>query len=67
MNDPLFKQSNSPITSEEEENITQSLAAAYRAHEETEKKPELQRIAKLIQKKMQQHSDGGPSDGTPLE
>ncbi len=63
MKDPLFKPSTASITPEEDAEITRSLAAAYLAHEESERKPALQRIAKLVQEKLdQQEAQSSPSD-----
>jgi hypothetical protein len=52
MKDPLFQTIAAPLTHEEDAEITRRLAEAYRQHEEAEKKPELERIVRLVAKKL---------------
>ncbi len=55
MSDPLFRQPTEALSPEEEAEITRKLAEAYRQHEEGEKRPEFQRIAKSIQEKLSEN------------
>jgi hypothetical protein len=53
MNDPLFKQLGEELSPEEESEFTRRLAAAYREHEASERRPEVERIAKLIRERFE--------------
>lgn len=59
MNDPLFKQLGEDLSPEEESEFTRRLAAAYREHEASERRPEVERIAKLIRERLEEGEDAG--------
>ena len=61
MNDSLFRQLGEHLSPEEESEFTRQLAAAYREHEATERRPEVERITKLIRERLE--SEGEASGG----
>lgn len=67
MKDSLFRQLGEQLSPEEESEFTRQLAAAYREHEATERRPEVERITKLIRDRLEREEDaggvGGPAPG----
>ena len=53
MNDPLFRGTNAPLSSEDEIEITRNLAEAYRQSQNNENRPEFRRIAKEVQRQLE--------------
>lgn len=66
MNDSLFKQLGEQLSPEEEGELTRRLAAAYREHEASERRPEVERITKLIRERLEkEEAAGGGGDSAP--
>ena len=61
MKDPLFKPSDSPLSAEEEAEITKKLSEAYGDQEAAESKPALQRILSLVAEKLASGRQLSPS------
>ena len=59
MNDSLFKQLGEQLSPAEEDELTRRLAAAYREHEASERRPEVERITKLIRARLEEEEDAG--------
>jgi hypothetical protein len=57
MNDTLFKQLGEHLSPEEEGELMRALAAAYREHEASEKRPEVERITKIIRERLEQEEE----------
>lgn len=65
MNDSLFKQLGEQLSPEEEGEFTRRLAEAYREHEASERRPEVERITKLVRERLKSWeaaSGGGRSE-----
>ena len=56
MKDPIFKGAASPLSSEEEQDITTRLAAAYKEYDEGTDDPETQSIIRQVEEKLRQAS-----------
>jgi len=56
MNDPIFKSPDSPLSPDEEQNITARLAAAYKEYEQSTDDPETLNIIKLVEEKLRHAS-----------
>ena len=56
MKDPIFKSANSPLSPEEEQDITARLAAAYKEYDEGTDDPETQSIIRRVEEKLRQAS-----------
>lgn len=52
MKDPIFKDTDSPLSPEEEQNVTERLAAAYKEYDESTDDPETQSIIRQVEKKL---------------
>lgn len=63
MKDALFKQLARELSPAEEAEFSRQLAAAYREHEAGEQRPELERIAQLVQARLRQ--DTSAESDTP--
>ena len=68
MKHPLFKPTETPLSPQEEQEITRDIAKAYRQKELGEKTPEFQRIAATIKEMLDQpacheRADGVGADG----
>ena len=59
MNDSLFRQLGEQLSPAEEDELTRRLAAAYREHEASERRPEVERITKLVRERL----EGGEAAG----
>jgi len=64
MNDSLFKQLGEQLSPEEEGEFTRRLAAAYRKHEASERRPEVERITKLVRERLE-GGEGASGGGRP--
>lgn len=64
MNDPLFRQLGEQLSPEEECELTRRLAAAYREHEASERRPEVERITKLVHARLEQDKDESGGEWT---
>ncbi len=64
MNDALFRPLGEPVSPEEEAEFTRRLAAAYREQEAGERRPEVERIAKLVRERLGQEDEGGPREAS---
>jgi len=56
MNDPIFKSPDSPLSPDEEQNITARLAAAYKEYEQSTDDLETLNIIKLVEEKLRHAS-----------
>jgi len=56
MNDPIFKSPDSPLSPDEEQNITARLAAAYKEYEQSTDDPETLNMIKLVEEKLRHAS-----------
>jgi len=56
MNDPIFKSPDSPLSPDEEQNITARLATAYKEYEQSTDDPETLNIIKLVEEKLRHAS-----------
>jgi hypothetical protein len=54
MNQSLFEQLQRQLSPEEEGEVMRAFAAAYREHEASERRPEVERITKLIRERLDQ-------------
>jgi len=52
MKDPIFKNTDSPLSPEEEQDITARLAAAYKEYDEGTDDPETQSIIRRVEEKL---------------
>ena len=66
MNDSLFKQLAEQLSPEAEAALTRRFAAAYREHEASERRPEVERITKLIRARLEEEEDAG-GDGSAVQ
>jgi phage terminase large subunit-like protein len=57
MNDPLFKQLREELSPEAESEFTRRLVAAYREHEASERRPEVERITNLIREQLDKEDE----------
>jgi len=53
MNDSLFANIGNQMSIEDEAEFTRRLAAAYREHESSERRPEVDRITRLIRERLE--------------
>ncbi len=56
MKDPIFKSPDSPLSPDEEQNITATLAAAYKEYDQSTDDPETQSIMRLVEEKLREAS-----------
>jgi len=54
MKDPIFKSTDSPLSPDEEKEITARLAAAYTEYDQSTDDPETQSIMRLVEEKLRQ-------------
>jgi hypothetical protein len=66
MNDSLFKQLGEQLSPEEEGEFTRRLAKAYREHEASERRPEVERITKLIRERLESWEAAGGDFGPSM-
>ena len=59
MSDPIFRQLGEQLSPEEESELMRQLAAAYREQEAREQSPEVERITKLIRKRLEEEQTAG--------
>ncbi|TSA32666.1 MAG: hypothetical protein D4R65_09090 [Verrucomicrobiaceae bacterium] len=52
MKHPLFNPTDTPLSPQEEREITRDIAKAYRKNELSEKRPEFQRILQNVEKQL---------------
>ena len=57
MKHPLFNPPDTPLSPQEEREITRDIAKAYRQNELGEKRPEFQRIVQNVEKQFHSESD----------
>lgn len=60
MKDPIFKSTDSPLSPDEEKEITARLAAAYTEYDQSTDDPETQSIIRLVEEKLRH---AFPEDG----
>ena len=54
MTDPIFKNTDSPLSPEEEQDITARLAAAYKEYDQSTDDPETKSIIRQVEEKLRQ-------------
>jgi hypothetical protein len=60
MKDPIFKGTESPLSPEEDQEITARLAAAYKEYDEGTDDPETQNIIRRVEEKLRHASTAAP-------
>lgn len=56
MNNPIFKSTDSPLSAEEDTDISTRLATAYKEYDEGTDDPETQSIIRLVEEKLRHAS-----------